>query len=297
MISSESAVCALLEYHLNMNPIVKSHDWLHTPKGQYVLACEQAWCDHVLDDVFGYHALQLGMVNLQSMRNNRIPHQWTAELKNWNTPYKVSVPSASSNAVVSNQLVVSASYLPFPSETLDLMVLPHALELAEDPHGCLREVSRVLRPQGQVLVLGFQSWSLWGVAWYLWHRYAKEAMAPILSDAQTNEVWPYRVSWISRKRLKDWLQLLDFEIVEERSGVHRPPLDRWLRQLPSIERFHPTLVSSSFERWTGAIYMIRAVKRVPGVRWVSPAWKNAATRPVAATTRMGAQKDLREDRT
>ena len=297
MISSGSASCAVLEYHSNMNPIVKSPNWLHTPKGQYVLAWEQAWCDRVLDDVFGYHALQLGLVNLQSMRNNRIPHQWTAELKNWNTPYMGSVPSNTSHAMASNQLVVSASHLPFPSETLDLMVLPHALELAEDPHGCLREVSRVLRPQGQVLILGFQSWSLWGVAWSLWHRYAKEARAAIHAKAQANEVWPFRVSWISRKRLKDWLQLLDFEIVEERSGVHRPPLDRWLRQPPPFEGSHATHVSSSFARWTGAIYMIRAVKRVPGVRWVSPAWKNTATRPVAATPQMGAQKDLREDRT
>jgi hypothetical protein len=135
------------------------------------------------------------------------------------------------------------------------------------------------------------------VAWSLWHRYSKEARAPIHATAQANEVWPYRVSWISRKRLKDWLQLLDFDIVEERSGVHRPPLDRWLKQPPSFERFHATQVSSSFARWTGAIYMIRAVKRVPGVRWVSPAWKNAVTRPVAATPQMGAQKDLTEDRT
>ncbi|WP_223717365.1 class I SAM-dependent methyltransferase, partial [Escherichia fergusonii] len=56
--------------------------------------------------------------------------------------------------------------LPFPANSLDLVVLPHALELASDPHETLREVERVLVPEGRVVILGFNPASLWG----LWQR-------------------------------------------------------------------------------------------------------------------------------
>ena len=53
--------------------------------------------------------------------------------------------------------------LPFPDHSLDLVVLPHALELSRDPHLTLREVERVLVPEGRVMILGFNPASLWGL--------------------------------------------------------------------------------------------------------------------------------------
>jgi ubiquinone/menaquinone biosynthesis C-methylase UbiE len=53
--------------------------------------------------------------------------------------------------------------LPFDSASLDLVVLPHTLELASDPHQTLREVERVLVPEGRVVIVGFNPASLWGL--------------------------------------------------------------------------------------------------------------------------------------
>lgn len=279
-----------------MNSIVKNRDWLDTAKGQYVSSVEQAWCDRVLEDVFGYHALQLGLSSFSAMRNNRIPHQWVAELNPWQPPVQSQELERSTVAQhPSVQLCLSASHLPFADENLDLVVLPHSLEWVEDPHGCLREVSRVLRPQGQVLILGFQAWSLFGLTWNLWRHYSKNGKETSFPPSNTVKDWPYRVNWISRQRIKDWLQLLDFEILDDASAVNRLPIDRGLK-VPDISHHNQTLGSGhSFAHWIGAIYMIRAVKRVAGVRWMSPAWKNTGSRSVQAVSNVRVQKDLTKD--
>ena len=52
--------------------------------------------------------------------------------------------------------------LPFEAQSVDLIVMPHTLEFTSDPHRLLREAERVLMPEGQLIILGFNSLSLWG---------------------------------------------------------------------------------------------------------------------------------------
>ena len=53
-------------------------EWLETPPGRYLLAWEQAQLDRSVADVFGFHALQLGLPELDALRDNRMPHRWLA---------------------------------------------------------------------------------------------------------------------------------------------------------------------------------------------------------------------------
>ena len=46
--------------------------------------------------------------------------------------------------------------------TIDLIVMPHALEFTDDPHLMLREAWRVIRPEGQIVISGFNPFSLFG---------------------------------------------------------------------------------------------------------------------------------------
>jgi SAM-dependent methyltransferase len=62
-----------------------------------------------------------------------------------------------------NALHCDFDALPFPNQSLDLVLLPHTLELARDPHDTLREVERVLVPEGRVVIVGFNPASLWGL--------------------------------------------------------------------------------------------------------------------------------------
>jgi hypothetical protein len=50
--------------------------WLSTPAGAYLCNWEQKQLDELVADIFGYHALQLGMPELEGLRTNRMPHQW-----------------------------------------------------------------------------------------------------------------------------------------------------------------------------------------------------------------------------
>src|SRR5574343_89672 len=132
--------------------IIELAAWLKTPPGQYLLGWEQRQLDAAVADMFGFHALQLGLPELPALRANRMPHRWLA-----------LDPAASSGPHELPLLMSEFDALPFESNSLDLVVLPHSLELAPDPHQTVREVERVLRPEGRLIILGLNPASLWGL--------------------------------------------------------------------------------------------------------------------------------------
>ncbi len=213
-------------------PIIDLAAWLQTPPGRYLLAWEQGQVDTAVADLFGFHALQLGLPELDGLHANRMPHRW----------------------LVGRDLHCEFEALPFESASLDLVVLPHALELADDAHALLREVERVLRPEGRLIVFGLNPASLWGLRQNLGRL--KRRSEPYL---------PREGDFIGYWRLRDWLKLLSFEVEAARFGVYRPPLrtEAWLARWQWVEavgaRWWPVL---------GAVYFIQAIKRVNGTRMV-----------------------------
>jgi SAM-dependent methyltransferase len=87
--------------------------------------------------------------------------------------------------------------VPLPNNSLDAMVLHHALETCPDPRGGLREAARVLAPGGRLVVCAFNPLSLWGL---------RRAFAHLRDDAFTG------MRLVSSIRLLDWLALLGFEV-------------------------------------------------------------------------------------
>ncbi|MBP8053365.1 MAG: class I SAM-dependent methyltransferase, partial [Burkholderiaceae bacterium] len=136
------------------NQIIDLQDWLQTPVGRYLLAWERIQVDEAVADIFGYHALQLGVPELDGLQANRMPHQWLAT--ETLTEHGDGVPGRPS-------LLCDFTALPFPAASLDLVVLPHTLEFSIDPHATLREVERVLVPEGRVVICGLNPMSLWGL--------------------------------------------------------------------------------------------------------------------------------------
>ena len=179
-------------------------------------------------DLFGFHALQLGLPELDALRANRMPHRWLAVEsvhdaearrtagRRRDEPSPTQSPSV---AVPPPSLHCDFDALPFDAASLDLVVLPHALELARDPHLTLREVERVLVPEGRVVIVGFNPASLWGTA------PAARAPAPAAGLAQPGELFlPRAGEFIGYRRLRDWLRLLSFEVEAGRFGCYLPPL-------------------------------------------------------------------------
>lgn len=236
--------------------IIGLTQWLQTPAGRYVLEWEQRHLDGALADLFGFHALQLGLPELEALRANRMPHRWVATD---GTPLAAPTdePVLPRCAVA---LQCDFDALPFDTQSLDLVVLPHGLELARDPHLALREVERVLVPEGRVVVVGFNPTSLWGLRQRLGHlrRWAARGGGASMFLPGAGEFMGYR-------RLRDWLRLLSFEVEAGRFGCYRPPLlsQKWLARLEWMEQ--------AGDRWWpvfGAVYFVVAVKRVRGMRLV-----------------------------
>ena len=266
---------------MSERPIIDWPNWLVTPPGRYALAWEQALFDQWVGDLFGYHALQLGRPELDSLRENRMPYRGlvlTAArgadapplLTKAASDTTCGTPSCDAGAadMVARDILVSRfDELPIATASTDLVVLPHVLEFAENPHDILREVERILVPEGQVILTGFNNLSLWGAR----EELGKLAGAPFL---------PPGADLIAFTRLKDWLKLLSFDIDRGRFGCYRPPLrgDHWLQRFEFME--------PAGDRWWpifGALYAVRAVKRVRGMRLVGKVRKRIlGLQPAAA---------------
>jgi SAM-dependent methyltransferase len=200
-----------------------------------VLAREQAYFDRTVTDIFGYNALQLGLPEHNFLRDSRIPLRLNGTDK------------AGASVMLCND------ELPFASDSMDLVLMPHLLEFAAFPHQILREAERVLMPEGNLIISGFNPFSLWGL-----HR-----------ALGRKNGYPWQGNFIALYRLKDWLALLGFEVVGGRFAAYAPPFNqsKWL------ERF--AFMEAAGDRWwavSGGVYFLHAVKRVQGVRPIKPKW-------------------------
>ncbi|GKT14380.1 methyltransferase domain-containing protein [Acidovorax sp. SUPP2522] len=251
--------------------IIGLHHWFDSSPGRYLLAWEQERYDELVADIFGYHALQLGMPGLQGLRANRMPHRWLAlgaeetllwtdEAAGWHAAGALGGGDPGEPALLADPVA-----LPFSENSLDLVLLPHALELSIDPHAALREVQRVLVPEGRVVISGLNPVSLWGLCQRRARLYQRLGAGGQLYLPDVGE-------FIGHWRLRDWLRLLNFEVESVSFGCYRPAV----RSAPWLERFD--WMDGLGARWwpiLGAAYVVVAVKRVHGVRLLGAPWRRA----------------------
>jgi SAM-dependent methyltransferase len=220
-------------------------EWFAAPLGRYVLERELEYMDGAVADVFGFNALQLGLPEHDYLRASRIPLRCRV---------------APGGAV---DLRADFIDLPVASNSVDLLVLPHVLEFSPNPHQVLREVQRVLMPEGHAVITCFNPGSLWG-------------LRRLFNRARGGYPWSGR--FIHLSRLKDWLSLLELDVVAGRTGCYLPPCtqQKWIGRFRFMEK--------AGDRWwpiAGGVYVVRAIKRTAGMRLVMPSWRSQAA-PVKA---------------
>ncbi len=214
------------------------HQWFDSSLGQYLIEHEHRYFDQVVVNIFGYNAVQIGWPQFNFLNLNRMPLHFSVDL----------VDQASLRA--------AADYLPIQSSSVDLVILPHVLEFNTNPHQILREVHRILIPEGHIVISGFNPLSLWGACHYL---------------KSTRGEFPWNGNFIALSRLKDWLKLLDFEMAGGRLSCYTPPFkqERWRRRFSFME--------AAGDRWwpiSGGVYFLHAIKHMHGMRIIKPGWKN-----------------------
>ena len=216
--------------------------WFTTPLGQYVLECEQKYVDDAIADVFGYNSLQLGLPEHNFLRASRIPFKCR------------TAPAGAAD------LRADFFDLPIASNSVDLLLLPHALEFSIHPHQILREAQRVLMPEGHAVITCFNPWSLWGLRRLF---------------TRAHDSYPWSGDFITLPRLKDWLALLELEVDSGRMGCYLPPCahEKWLQRFRFME--------AAGDRWwpiAGGVYFLRVVKRLRGMRVILPRWREQLAR-------------------
>lgn len=230
-------------------------EWFATPLGRYLATREQGYFDRTVADIFGYYALQVGLPEIDALAACRMPSRWTLDYD----------PPA--------RLLADPHALPLPDSTVDLIVMPHALEFTDDPHLMLREAWRVMRPEGQVVIAGFNPFSLYGIK-----RYFGREQTP-----------PWNGNFIGLWRVKDWLTLLGFDVVGGRLDAYAPPFRsmKWLARFGFFEQ--------AGDRWwpiAGGVYFLRATKKVAGMRVLTPTWERRERRKRALAPAARAKEGL-----
>ena len=123
-------------------------NWFDSPVGGRVQREESALARVALDDVFGFELLQVGC--------------WGPArhmLHGARTQHTTLLAPAPAPGVT---LCAPLTSLPFASDSIDAVMLPHTLELVQDPYAVLREAERVLCAEGCLMICGFNPWSGWG---------------------------------------------------------------------------------------------------------------------------------------
>lgn len=207
-------------------------DWFKSPLGARVLREEAALAMRALDTVFGFELLQVGAWGPSHHLLDGARTQHTTLL----------APEIAPGVT----LCAPLDTLPFKSDSIDAILLPHTLELVQDPYAVLREAERVLTGEGCLMICGFNPFSGWG-ARRVFGRYLRRPAFP-----------PGTQRMLSERRLRDWVALLGFDV---------DSVDGYLGFLPL--KGGAADVQSRRALTSGA-YLLKARKRVSTLTLIRP---------------------------
>lgn len=217
-------------------------EWLTQPLGRTLVAAEHDVAAAVLDGIFGETLLQIGE---WGPPGGFVRHARTQ-----------TTLLASDRVSTSVDFVADPACLPVESESVDAILLPHTLDMAESPHAVLREAYRVLRSEGRMLIFGFKPVGLWGL-----RRLIPGQQFP-----------PHTAQLLGDRTLRDWLRLLNLGVQDHRRFFFKLPFARDRRALSAKweargQRWWPELA---------ACYALTVRKRVVAMTPVRPRWRERA---------------------
>jgi len=223
--------------------------WYQSRLGVTLAKQEQALLAETLSNLFGYQLLQVGRINTEDwLSSSRV-----SQCNVMDFPPKEHLTKTAGFQGL-------PEFLPIQTACMDVIVLPHVLEFSQQPHAVLREVERVLIPEGHVAMLMFNPFSMW-TPWRL------------------SLGWRHKVPWcgrfLSTTRMKDWLALLGFDVVSIQNYFYRPPLQQTtiMQRLSLLDR-----VGGRLWPILGAAKLVVAKKRTVTLTPIGPRWSRPKAR-------------------
>jgi SAM-dependent methyltransferase len=230
--------------------------WLQSDFGRYLQARELELLQRHYSDLPGYRFLRLGLSeDIQSLNGFKHIH-------------RLSLHPAELNGA--HGALANYSELPLMSETIDVMLLQHALEFSQTPKAVLAEASRVVMPGGHLLLLIFNPFGPMGAA--------KFPMQLVSDKPQ------FRFHNLRLGRLTDWLSLLNFHVEQIEHGAYNLPFAGSANEQQLADKSRWEKVGEKIRLPMGNFYMIHAVKRVrSGIRGPAKIWHPATTKSYRVT--------------
>ena len=218
-------------------------EWYQSSQGENLRALEADYLSRAVSFRYNQDILQIGSLG------------WENHYRDPDCMYRFCVVDRDLLADTgASRIIARCDRIPIDSESVDVVILPHCLEFETEQHGVLREAERVLKPEGQFILLGFNPWSLQSIYHF---RQARRGIVPWCGH------------FLSYPRIRDWLSLLNFEH-SLKSGVY-------FKQA-SVARSSKCKSSMHFN---AVAYGIKAIKRRYTLIPLKPA-KSVARNLVAA---------------
>ncbi len=217
-------------------------EWYQSNLGQSLLAAEKSALQKYLPAMKGDIAVQYACVGTQMMLEaSNIDHKFF--LQAGDKPETVR-RSAADTGEAQSVYISAQDVLPFVSSSVDLCLLSHMLDFADNPHQLLRESKDILVSGGHLIILGFNPYSCWGGR-KLFSRHKA----------------PWNGHNYSVYKIRDWLSLLDFQITGGMMLYYSP----LIKSQAMRQRF--SFMEKAGDRWwpmLGSVYLLVAQKRDQG---------------------------------
>lgn len=244
----------------NKSDVIKHcSNWYQTLSGQFALANTEQLCAKTMSEIFGYYAIQIGMLSGECdlLKHSRITTSFSLV-----NPDNLLGMNENKDQCLNHAVISSNEQLPISTDDVDLVVASHVLETSQNPHQVLREIDRVLVPEGHCILIGFNPYALSNLNKPL--RFLRKNKQEKLQDS-------YKMRSVTRVR--DWFSLLGFEVVEVNYMGFRPTLNnqKIFNSLKWLERWGeyagPLL---------GSMYIVHAKKHVVAMRPDKHVWRAPA---------------------
>jgi SAM-dependent methyltransferase len=220
--------------------MTKTNNYFDQLLENLIIGCERQELQPYLSQKFGYHLVQLGAdTKDQLLTSSLIQHRVCI------------VPPDEVNSTPLFKIQADYKELPLLDDSIDLIILSHILEENVTNEEILAEVWRVLIPQGQAVILGFNYYSFW-------------RLAPQLKKLHEKCIRFQKPRLVCQSLLKQ-----GFEIIAYKTFCYRPPLinPNSLRRLGFME----TLAHFCWP-FGGAIYLFVVKKTVTTLTPIRPSW-------------------------
>lgn len=210
--------------------------------GTSVLATEKELISNLAVKHFGKHAVLIGVPNQYDLLNAT------------SIPCHSLVSPLITHDKLSGYVEGDFHELPLLTGSVDLVMLPHSLEFVDNPRQLLSEACRIVKPEGLMIISGFNPYSTWGLK----------------KNTTKHKVAPWSGNFIHSNKVKRWLHLADFAMEKQTSGLFRPPVskEKLYRKLEFLER-----IGNACLPMLGGVYVLVARAKVVPLTPIRMKWK------------------------